>query len=141
MCFKLGCSLRKLQRLYNAVCAEYGITYAQSFILFALLENDGLNIKSLAETLDIDSSAITGLVDRLEKEKLVARQVDSEDRRALRVFLTGKGRKLAETFFPVAVQFNQQLKAGLRKEEEEICLRLFHKLEHWSNDGLIDSQS
>ena len=74
LCFKLGSSARSMQKQYNAHCAEYGITIAQSFILFLLLAEDGLNPKTLAEQLEIDGSAITGLVDRLEKESLVERK-------------------------------------------------------------------
>jgi DNA-binding MarR family transcriptional regulator len=128
-CFQLGSAARKIQKYYNNKYAEYGITVAQSFILFSLLENDGLYVKSLAERLIIDSSAITGLVDRLEKENLVERRVDPEDRRAFRIFLTEKGRNLANTISPIALEFNEKLKAGLNKEEEDAFRKFLSRVE------------
>lgn len=129
LCFKLGSAARKIQKYYNNRFAEFGITIAQSFILFALLENNGLNVKSLAELLDLDSSAITGLVDRLEKEKLVERRVDLRDRRAFRIHLTRKGKSLAEKVFPIAVEYNEKLKTGLEKDEEMALIKFFKRIE------------
>ncbi len=117
LCFRLGAAARKIQRHYNSRLAEHGITIGQSFILLSLLERDGQNVKELADALLIDSSAITGLVDRLEKEDLVERRPDERDRRALRIHLTAKGSRLAETLVPVADEFNTGLRRGLTRSE------------------------
>lgn len=129
LCFQLGSAARKIQKYYNKKFEEYGITVAQSFILFSLLESDGLYVKCLAERLDIDSSAITGLVDRLDKEKLVERRVDPEDRRAFRIFLTEKGKKLAETLAPIGQEFNKKLKDGMKKEELAAFKKFLQKID------------
>jgi len=129
LCFKIGSATRKIQKYYNSKYADYGITIAQSFILFSLLENNGSLIKELAERLNLDSSAITGLVDRLEKENLVKRQVDSEDRRAFRILLTEKGKKLAETVFPIAQDFNDKIISNLSKKERDMFISLLTKIE------------
>ena len=129
ICFKLGSATRRIQKYYNNRYGEYGITIAQSFILFSLLESDGLNIKNLAERLNIDSSAITGLVDRLEKESLVERRVDAKDRRSFSIFLTNKGGNLAETVLPIAVEFNEKLKINLGEEQEEFLKTFLCEIE------------
>ena len=129
ICFKLGSATRRIQKYYNNRYGEYGITIAQSFILFSLLESDGLNIKNLAERLNIDSSAITGLVDRLEKESLVERRVDPKDRRSFSIFLTNKGGNLAETVLPIAVEFNEKLKINLGEEQEEFLKTFLCEIE------------
>ncbi len=129
LCFQLGAAARKIQKYYNKKFEEYGITVAQSFILSSLSETDGLYVKNLAERLDIDSSAITGLVDRLEKEKLVERRVDPEDRRAFRIFLTEKGKKLAGTLAPIGQEFNKRLKEGMNKEELAAFKKFLQKID------------
>ena len=128
LCFKLGSAARSMQKQYNAHCAEFGITIAQSFILFLLLAEDGLNPKTLAEQLEIDGSAITGLVDRLEKEDLVERKPDLTDRRAFCVFLTGKGRRKAEEVLPAAMEVNNRLKASLSKGDEKTVSRFLENV-------------
>ena len=117
ICYKVGAAGRKIQRYYNNRLAEHGITIGQSFILLSLRERDGQNVKELAEKLAIDSSAITGLVDRLEKADLVERRADERDRRALRIHLTDKGAKSVGTMVKLGNQFNEGLKEGLSKSE------------------------
>lgn len=129
LCFKLGSASRKMQKYYNSRLAEHGITIAQSFIILSLLEKDEQNVKDLAERLAIDSSAITGLVDRLEKEGLVERRVDPTDRRAFQIVLTTKGMELAEALRPVAVEFNENLKNDLSKGELAALSKFFRMME------------
>lgn len=120
LCFKLGTAIRKIVKYYNNAYSEYGVTVAQSFILLSLLEEDGQNIKTLAERLSLDSSAVTGLVDRLEKEQLVRRSVDIEDRRAFQIFLTENGREVSEAILPIARQVNDHLRNGINSDMQVI---------------------
>lgn len=124
LCFELGLAARKIYRYYNNRYSEYGITVPQSFILFALLEQDGQNVKDLACRLSLDSPAITGLLDRLEKEELVARRNDPEDRRALKVYLTEKGRGLAGEIFKTARAFNEELNSAFSSQEKKTLKKL-----------------
>lgn len=114
LCFKLAAASRTLQKYYNNRYAEYGVTVAQSFILYALTEEDGQNIKSLAERLILDSSAVTGIIDRMEREGFVARTVDAHDRRSFLIYLTDKGKQTAGDIYPITNEVN----ALLRNEME-----------------------
>ena len=62
---------------------------------------------------------MTVLVDKLEKDKLVERQLDAQDRRAIRVFITESGRELAEKVLETADAFNQKLSELVGEENED----------------------
>ncbi len=110
-CFRLNAISRKVSRLWNARCSQYGVTAAQSFVLYDVRDHEGTSIKDIAARIELDSSAITGLVDRLEKMEMVKRQDDPNDRRGIRVFLTQRGKELTENeLIPEAREFNQYLK-------------------------------
>lgn len=116
-CFRLNALSRKVSRLWNARCAEAGVTAAQSFVLFDVMDHEGASVKDIAFRVELDSSAITGLVDRLEKESLVERKDDPNDRRGTRIFLTDKGRELAETkLVSMALEFNQYIRGLVQPE-------------------------
>lgn len=125
LCFQIGLAARKLQRYYNAAYAKYGITVTQSYILFSLYVENGQNIKTLAERLSLESPAVTGLVDRLEKEGMVERKDDPDDRRALRIFLTAKGKDLVEKIIPEAISLNEQIKSFFSEEEKKALNKVF----------------
>lgn len=110
LCFKLAAASRTLQKYYNTRYSDYGVTVAQSFILYALIEEDGQSIKSLAEKLILDGSAVTGFIDRLEKEELLKRVMDPQDRRSFRIFLTEKGKQTANAIYPITKEVNDLLR-------------------------------
>jgi DNA-binding MarR family transcriptional regulator len=129
LCFRLGALSRRIYRHYNTLYSCYGITVTQSFILFDLLLHKSSNMKDIASRVQLDSPAITGLVDRLAKENLVERKKDPSDRRGLLVGLTTKGRKLAKELAPVAEEFNTKMHAILIPEDIAVFERSLDRLE------------
>jgi DNA-binding MarR family transcriptional regulator len=63
-----------------------------------IANTDHPSMSALAEHLSITAPSATSLVRRLVKDKLVVREADTRDRRATRLSLTEKGRRvLADT--------------------------------------------
>ncbi len=71
--------------------AGLGLTMTQVRVLYTLQMEDGLAAGELAERLNVRPSTVTRIVDRLVRNKLVARDVDESDRRLVRHRLTNKG--------------------------------------------------
>lgn len=65
------------------------------FDLIAQLERarDGLKMSELSQRLMVTGGNVTGITNSLEKEGMVVREVDPNDRRVFRVKLTAKGQK------------------------------------------------
>ena len=76
--------------------AHLGVTASQALILNFLGEEDRIPARSLGKKVQITSATMTGILDRLEKMALVERQPHPEDRRAILVCLTAKGRRCAD---------------------------------------------
>jgi len=129
LCFRLGALTRKIYRHYNTLFSDYGITVTQSFVLFDLLLHKSSNVKDIASRVQLDSPAITGLVDRLVKENLVERREDPSDRRGLLIGLTEKGQKLAEKLSPIAEDFNNTMQGVLTPEDVGAFNRSLEHLE------------
>jgi DNA-binding MarR family transcriptional regulator len=62
--------------------------------------NQGITQVDLSRELIMHRSNVTGLIDRLEKRKLVARRATPTDRRAWSVVLTRQGEDLLEQILP-----------------------------------------
>ncbi|MFG2943168.1 MarR family winged helix-turn-helix transcriptional regulator [Streptomyces sp. NPDC048282] len=58
-------------------------------------------VQEIAERVHLSQSALSRLIARLEKDGLVERAMCPEDRRGVRVALTGKGRALHGEVLPV----------------------------------------
>ena len=84
----------QMERYFARVAAEAGLTAAQGRLLLEL--GEPATMHDLAERLGCDASNVTGLVDRMERRRLLRRGRDRTDRRVRRVELTSEGRSMLE---------------------------------------------
>lgn len=61
-------------------------------VLISLWNEDQLRAIDLGRQSGLEPSSMTGLLDRMERDGLVRREPDPEDRRAIRICLTDAGR-------------------------------------------------
>ncbi len=89
--------VRESQRLFR----PHGLTAVQFNVLNVLAaQSRGLSQRELSETLVVDRSNVTGLIDRLTKLGWVRRAADPTDRRIHRIELTPAGRRIWEKVQP-----------------------------------------
>src|SRR5215475_11276004 len=80
-------SSRLLRNYIDHRSKERGTTRAQWIVLFRLRQNEGLSQVDLAEVLELQPISLVRLLDRRH---------DPRDRRANRLFLTAKGKRLVD---------------------------------------------
>jgi DNA-binding MarR family transcriptional regulator len=97
----------------------HGLSPARVRLLLALATAGGTRMSSLAEQLGVTNRAITGLVDALEREGVVARRPDPDDRRAVRLELTPAGVTLVGTIGRLQHEVSEQIFAPLSQPERD----------------------
>lgn len=100
------------------------------FDLMAQLERhpEGLKMSALSRMLMVTGGNVTAIVDQLEKEGLVERLDEPDDRRAFRIRLTRAGRKSFAEMAREHETWIVELFEGLTKKDHEELLRLLAKL-------------
>lgn len=93
------------------------VTLAQAGILLLLREKDGRYMSEMGQAMGVDNSAMTRLVDRLEKAGLVKRQIDPENRRAISILLTPAGREEGAEALTVIKRINEEIKTDYSPAE------------------------
>jgi MarR family transcriptional regulator for hemolysin len=89
-------SSRLLRNYIDHRAKGRGTTRAQWIVLFRLRQQEGLSQVDLAEVLELQPISLVRLLDRLVEQGLLERRHDPRDRRANRLFLTVRGRQLAD---------------------------------------------
>jgi DNA-binding MarR family transcriptional regulator len=76
---------------------------ASDFEVLEVLSGDSCayRVQEISERVHLSQSALSRLIARLEKDGLVERAMCAEDRRGVRVALTGKGRALHGEVLPL----------------------------------------
>ena len=118
---------KKYEKLQRENIQDLELTPSQHFILRELWNTDGQQFKDLAEKCDCSRSTITGIVDTMEKKKLVVRDSHPNDRRSLLVKLTDKGKNLKRVAPPLEKMVNGCC-PGINQDEIEKLGELLEKL-------------
>jgi DNA-binding MarR family transcriptional regulator len=97
-------------------------------VLFRLMRCGDTPLGELAFALDSTPRNVTGLVDHLERDGLVERVPDPEDRRSVRARLTAKGREKINGIWKEGLANQYAVAGGLSKEDlaqlRHLCLTL-----------------
>lgn len=96
---RLGLSMWRVQRKIVSQMSlhkELGLTVPQFGLLNMIAQEKKSRVVQLAECMEVKSSAITVMLDRLEILELIKREPDENDRRAVVVTLTEKGQGILE---------------------------------------------
>lgn len=86
---------RRLEQGLEERLRPLGVNVGEAWFLLALLEDGEERTTALARRLGMTFSTMTQLVDRLERAGWVLRRHDPLDRRAVRLRLSARGRRLA----------------------------------------------
>jgi DNA-binding MarR family transcriptional regulator len=103
------------------------ITPVQAGILF-LLRKNAHTMTKLSQILSIDNSAITGLVDRLEKSGLAQRTNNPKDRRTYLIRISEKGKAEIDRAYVTIKRVNEEIKSGFSTDEIETFKRVLNGL-------------
>ena len=119
---------RALHHLQERWAEAHDLSEGRLGVLFRLYRCGPTPLGDLASDLDSTPRNITGLVDHLERDGLVERVPDPEDRRSVRARLTESGRSRIESIWQEGLQHQHEVAGGLSKEElaqlRHLCLQL-----------------
>ena len=119
---------RTLQLLQERWAEHHGLSSGRLGVLFRLMREGDTPLGDLAMSLDSTPRNITGLVDHLERDGLVERVPDPEDRRSVRARLTDAGRKKITGIWEEGIRHQYTLAGELTKEDlaqlRHLCLLL-----------------
>ncbi|MGY4643824.1 MarR family winged helix-turn-helix transcriptional regulator [Cellulomonas sp. URHB0016] len=94
VCLTVSAAARSLVGFYRPLLAPLGLTHPQYLAMLALWQYGRLSLKELAALLHLEPATTSPLVRRLETMRLVRRERDPDDERALAIVLTDTGRDL-----------------------------------------------
>ena len=108
--------------------AHGNLTPSQFGALQALYYLGTMCHNELADKILKSSGNLTLVIDNLEKNGLVKRVRDTQDRRMVKVHLTEEGQRLIEELLPAYAENVFQELEALTPEEQEILVKICRKL-------------
>ncbi|WP_170999568.1 MarR family winged helix-turn-helix transcriptional regulator [Paucilactobacillus kaifaensis] len=124
--FEMMTLMRRLS--LKTVKNQHGLHHGKGHVLHALMEHDNLSQAELAQMIGIRPASVTGLLEKMEKENLVVRTPDSNDKRVIRVTISAEGKKVVHENQILRRQIDQLVFGKLTEDEQQHLMELFTKL-------------
>ena len=107
------------QRLEFEVHRPLGWSWAGFRIMVNAYALDSIEPSQLADILGVARPTVTSNLDRLERDGLLVRQTDPENRRRVLVVLTDKGRAAVEQAIPLQMAIEKELTSSIPLEQRD----------------------
>ncbi|HWD72678.1 MAG TPA: MarR family transcriptional regulator [Actinomycetota bacterium] len=127
-------SLQRIEGLLagrmNNLFRPYGLSTATFNVILVLSRAGGsLSPCDIGEQLSVTRGTVTGLLDSLERQRLVRRTPHPKDRRMLTIELTDEGRNILDRLMPEHVQGMCELLACLSESEKKAFAGVLAKIQ------------
>ena len=127
-----GYYIRRLHQISVAIFLQeteaFGVTPVQYAALQTVGNSPGIDQRTLARSIGLDTSTIAGVIDRLESRGLLMRNASAEDRRVRQLTLTDTARQLLTAVAPSMLKAQQLILEPLSQEEQAEFTRLLRQL-------------
>lgn len=112
--------------MHEAIARKAGLSGADHKYLGLILQHKELTAGDISKLTGLTTGAVTGLIDRLEKKKLLKRQLTKDDRRKVIIIPNPENSmKLLQPIFSKLQQKTNNLIASFTEKEIEIIERYF----------------
>ncbi len=108
---------------------DMGLTQARWAALLQIQRREGASQRQLAEFIGIEGPTLVHILNSLERQNLIERRPDPNDRRAKTVHLTDAARPLVGQIENIAHGLRLELTEGLPDEDLQTCVRVFRHID------------
>ena len=120
--FQLAKTSQISTRFWSNNISDLKVTATQGLVINFLYSDDHITAVELGKRTLLDSATLTGILDRLVTAGLVEREQHPDDRRAILVCLTEKGRQTAQRLRSRLEDANREFLNTLG-EDEQVAFR------------------
>jgi MarR family transcriptional regulator, lower aerobic nicotinate degradation pathway regulator len=133
-----GYYIRRLHQIAVAIFLQeteaHGLTPVQFAALRQVGLTPGVDQRTLARSIGLDTSTIAGVIDRLESRGLMERRASPEDRRVRLLSLTDGGHELLQAVKPDMLKAQVRILQPLPAAERKAFMRMLRKLVTANNE-------
>ncbi len=128
----LGYQLGLLNRLYDRclqdALKEFGVAPGQFAPLVMLFEEDGLTQAELCRRINVEQPTMANTLDRMERDGLIKRKADADDRRRSHVFLTSRAKDIQAQVMEAARAVSNRTVTRMSASEQDEMFRLVARM-------------
>ena len=134
--FNIKAVWHAISRMYNQKGQDRGISTSTGFVLLNIHPDYGSRATKIAPLLGMEATSLSRLLKAMEEQEFIYRQPDPDDGRAVRVFLTEKGKLHQDLAQEAVMEFNEAARQEIGSKDLSAFFRVLNKI-----NKLIELQS
>ena len=119
---------KRMRRQMSAALDRDDITLEQYVVLYNLMDQDGINQKSLSFKVDKDQATLARILDILENKGYVVRRTTEKDRRAFLVYITDAGKLRVKDIARRLGVVHDEIVEGIPAERVDLFVELIKQM-------------
>lgn len=124
--------ITELRRDFTEYCekelASDNITLGLLYPIIYIAKHEGCTQKELANSLSVDNGYITRTIKKLESLQMVKRVANSDDKRAMNLFLTENGRKVFLKSHTLFKKWDEKIFSTISTQEREQIMKSMQRI-------------
>jgi len=120
---------RRLVLRFEKRARNLSLTMPQCRVLTTLLRNEGASQAKLAQLVDIEPMTMVRILDHMEKEGLIERRVDPQDRRARRLHLARGAKPLLDRIWRLSDATRSEAFTGIERGERDAFIAVLGRIQ------------
>jgi len=109
---------------------DSGFTLPQLSVISILEKHGEQKVSELSLKMRLSDSTVSGILDRLEQKDIIKRERTKDDRRVVKISLTGKSQKFCKDFRRKKEKYFTQLLKNLSEQEIKDIIKGLEILNH-----------
>ncbi|GAB3692728.1 hypothetical protein GCM10027592_11940 [Spirosoma flavus] len=126
--FHIKWAWHSISRMYNAYAARFGITMAIGYVLLNIDLEEGTPATKIGPLLGMEPRSLVRMLKNLEERGLIRREVDDNDKRFVRIYLTEAGKAKREMARDGVIQFNQAIRERIPLDKLVVFLDVIKEI-------------
>ena len=123
--YLLTVSQNKVFQHFGEKLKKFGITPAQYGVLNCLWKNSPQTPKQIGNILFLEASSVSGILDRMQKNDLIIRELDPNNRRNILIYPTEKALSMKSEIENIIKELNSKFWSNFSPSEREALNKLF----------------
>lgn len=125
--FHIKSAWHAISRMYNVYAAQYDMTMAIGYVLLNI-DRKGTPATKIAPALGLEPRSLTRMLKSLEEKNWIRREIDGDDKRIVKVFLTEEGKKKRDLARRGVIEFNTMIQNAVPPEQLKACYETINSI-------------
>jgi MarR family transcriptional regulator, organic hydroperoxide resistance regulator len=126
--FHIKWTWHAISRMYNLYAASEEMTMSIGYVLLNIDSENGTPATKIGPSIGMEPRSLTRMLKSLEEKGWIYREIDSKDKRFVKVFLTELGKKKRNYARDGVIKFNNGIQENISKENLKVFFEVISQI-------------